>query len=322
MKISSRLIAIGLTMTAAVTSAAAPAGSVPDGSHRAADRGAEVAPITTLDARDATAPPRFEVKAPQGAPNVVIVLIDDIGFGASSAFGGPIRMPTLDRLAESGLKYNRFHTTALCSPTRTALLTGHNHHANNAGRDHGAGDGLSRQHRRPPAEHHDAGRDPAPERLQHGGLRQVSRDSAVGGLRLRPLRSLADRFGLRQVLRLHRRRDQPVGAGDLRRRHPRRAQADAGLSLHRRHDRPGDQLGERPAGADARQAVLHVLRHRRDARAAPRAEGVDREVQGRVQRRLGQAARGDLRAPEEAGRRSRPTPSSPPGRRRFRPGTT
>jgi arylsulfatase A-like enzyme len=95
--------------------------------------GPKLAPITTLDARDAKAPPRFEVKAPQGAPNVVIVLIDDIGFGSSSAFGGPINMPTLEKLAGNGLKYNRFHTTALCSPTRTALLTGHNHHANNAG---------------------------------------------------------------------------------------------------------------------------------------------------------------------------------------------
>ncbi|MEQ1893590.1 MAG: arylsulfatase [Planctomycetota bacterium] len=85
------------------------------------------------DARKAKAPARFEVKAPTGAPNVVIVLIDDIGFGHSSAFGGPIRMPTLEKLAAGGLKYNRFHTTALCSPTRTALLTGHNHHANNAG---------------------------------------------------------------------------------------------------------------------------------------------------------------------------------------------
>jgi arylsulfatase len=90
-------------------------------------------PITELDARKAKAPARFEVKAPQGAPNVVIVLIDDIGFGHSSAFGGPISMPTLEKLAAGGLKYNRFHTTALCSPSRTALLTGHNHHANNAG---------------------------------------------------------------------------------------------------------------------------------------------------------------------------------------------
>ncbi len=90
-------------------------------------------PITTLDARDAKAPPRFEVKAPKGAPNVVIVLIDDIGFGHSSAFGGPVQMPTLDRLANNGLRYNRFHTTALCSPTRMALLTGRNHHSANCG---------------------------------------------------------------------------------------------------------------------------------------------------------------------------------------------
>ena len=90
-------------------------------------------PITELDARNAKAPARFEPTAPAGAPNVVIVLIDDIGFGHSSAYGGPINMPTLERLAANGLKYNRFHTTALCSPTRTALLTGYNHHSNNAG---------------------------------------------------------------------------------------------------------------------------------------------------------------------------------------------
>ncbi|HTE23289.1 arylsulfatase [Flavitalea sp.] len=88
---------------------------------------------TELDARKAKAPARFDVKAPKAAPNVVVVLIDDIGFGASEAFGGPIHMPTLDKLAATGLKYNRFHTTALCSPTRVALLTGYNHHSNNAG---------------------------------------------------------------------------------------------------------------------------------------------------------------------------------------------
>jgi arylsulfatase len=88
---------------------------------------------TELDARDAKAPPRFEVRAPKGAPNVIIFLIDDIGFGHASTFGGAIPMPTLDRLASQGLKYNRFHTTALCSPTRVAILTGRNHHENNAG---------------------------------------------------------------------------------------------------------------------------------------------------------------------------------------------
>ena len=89
--------------------------------------------ITTLDARDAKAPPRFDVRAPQGAPNVVVVILDDIGFGQSSAFGGPVKMSTLDALAAGGLRYNNFHTTALCSPTRTALLTGRTHHVNNAG---------------------------------------------------------------------------------------------------------------------------------------------------------------------------------------------
>jgi arylsulfatase len=88
---------------------------------------------TELDVRNATAPPRFEVKAPVGAPNIVVVLIDDMGFGASETFGGPIHMPTFSRLGSQGLRYNRFHTAALCSPTRVALLTGYNHHSNNAG---------------------------------------------------------------------------------------------------------------------------------------------------------------------------------------------
>jgi arylsulfatase len=88
---------------------------------------------TVFDARKATAPPRFEIKAPVGAPNVLLVMIDDMGFGMSSAFGGPIHMPTVERLANEGLRYNHFHTTALCSPTRAALLSGRNHHMNNMG---------------------------------------------------------------------------------------------------------------------------------------------------------------------------------------------
>jgi arylsulfatase len=86
---------------------------------------------TQEDARDATPPAPWEVKAPKGAPNVVLVLVDDFGFGMSTAFGGPINMPFAEKLAQNGLRYNRFHTTALCSPTRTALLTGRNHHSNN-----------------------------------------------------------------------------------------------------------------------------------------------------------------------------------------------
>ena len=86
-----------------------------------------------LDARNATPPPRFKVKAPKDAPNVLIILLDDMGFGQPSTFGGPINMPTLDRLAKGGLRYNEFHVTALCSPTRAALLTGRNHHMANTG---------------------------------------------------------------------------------------------------------------------------------------------------------------------------------------------
>jgi arylsulfatase A-like enzyme len=87
--------------------------------------------LITYDAKDpATSfPPIEPLRPPAGAPNVLVVLIDDAGFGASSAFGGPCATPTAERLAGNGLKYNRFHTTALCSPTRQALLTGRNHHS-------------------------------------------------------------------------------------------------------------------------------------------------------------------------------------------------
>ena len=102
------------------------------------ERGRDVLPIpdismprlTTYDAKDpdTSYPPIHAVRPPAGAPNVLIVLLDDVGFGAASAFGGPIATPTAERLADRGLRYTRFHTTALCAPTRAALLTGRNHH--------------------------------------------------------------------------------------------------------------------------------------------------------------------------------------------------
>ncbi|MBK9245400.1 MAG: arylsulfatase [Burkholderiales bacterium] len=88
---------------------------------------------TEIDARKAKMPPRHDVKAPVGAPNVVIVLIDDLGFGAPSTFGGPVRTGVLDKLAQNGLRYDNFHTTALSSPTRAALKSGRNHHQVNMG---------------------------------------------------------------------------------------------------------------------------------------------------------------------------------------------
>jgi arylsulfatase A-like enzyme len=87
--------------------------------------------LTTYDAKDPDThfPPIRELRPPEGAPNILIVLLDDVGFGASSAFGGPCETPNFEKLAKNGLRYNRFHTTALCAPTRSALLTGRNHHS-------------------------------------------------------------------------------------------------------------------------------------------------------------------------------------------------
>ncbi len=87
--------------------------------------------LTTYDAKDPETkyPPIEPLRPPEGAPNVLVILIDDVGFGASSAFGGPAHTPTAERLAAGGLRYNRFHTTALCAPTRQAMMTGRNHHS-------------------------------------------------------------------------------------------------------------------------------------------------------------------------------------------------
>jgi arylsulfatase A-like enzyme len=87
--------------------------------------------LITFDARDPDTkyPPIEPLRPPKGAPNVLLVLLDDVGFGAASVFGGPCHTPNAERLAAGGLKFNRFHTTALCSPTRQALLTGRNHHS-------------------------------------------------------------------------------------------------------------------------------------------------------------------------------------------------
>src|SRR4029079_18473385 len=87
--------------------------------------------LTTFDAKDPDTkyPPINQLHPPKDAPNVLVVLIDDAGFGSSSAFGGPCQTPNFEQLAAKGLRYTRFHTTALCSPTRAALLSGRNHHS-------------------------------------------------------------------------------------------------------------------------------------------------------------------------------------------------
>jgi arylsulfatase len=107
--------------------------SIPDTKHRShlPMRNTSPASLITYDAKDPDTKlvPIEQLRPPQGAPNVLIVLIDDCGFGASSAFGGPCATPSAEMLAANGLKFNRFHTTAICSATRQALLTGRNHHS-------------------------------------------------------------------------------------------------------------------------------------------------------------------------------------------------
>ena len=263
--------------------------------------------LTTYDAKDPDTkfPPIRALRPPKGAPNVLIVLIDDAGFGSSSAFGGPCQTPTFEKLAANGLRYNRFHTTALCSPTRQALLTGRNHHS--------AGMGcITELATSAPGYSSVLPKNKAPLAMtlklngystaQFGKCHEVPvwQTSPMG-----PFDCLAHgRRRLRVLLRLPRRRDQPVRSGPLRGHDPDGPAQDGGgrLSLHRGHDGQGDRLGAAAEGAHAGQAVLHVLRARGDARAASRAEGVGGQVQGQVRPGLGQAARGDLRPSEEAGR--------------------
>jgi arylsulfatase A-like enzyme len=111
----------------------APTATAPDGIDRT------VLPIKfplrqtskELDIRNATQPERYEVKAPEGSPNVILVLVDDLGFAGTSAFGGPVSTPNFDQVAREGIYFNNFHTTAVCSPTRAAIKSGRNHHVNN-----------------------------------------------------------------------------------------------------------------------------------------------------------------------------------------------
>ena len=209
---------------------------------------ADITPVglTTYDAKDpATSfPPIEPLRPPEGAPNVLVILIDDVGFAASSAFGGPINTPNAERLAANGLKYNRFHTTALCSPTRAGAPHRTEPPLGRHGRDHGdrdVGAGLQLD----PAEHvRAARRDAEAERLLDRAVRQVPRGAGLGDEPDGAVQRVADRVRLRALLRLHRRRDEPVRAGDLPGHGRRRARPDArgGLPLHRGHDRPRHRL--------------------------------------------------------------------------------
>ena len=252
------------------------------------------------------------IEAPKGAPNVLLIMTDDVGFGASSTFGGAIPTPTFDQLAKEGLRYNTFHTTALCSPTRAALITGRNHHTNATGVITEMGTGYPGYNSLMPKSSGTVG-----EILKQNGYNTAwfGKNHNVPDWQIEPggaVRPLAHRPGLRVFLRLHRRRHRPVASGHLRRhqaRSRRRTDAEATTSTRDLADH-ADRVDSPAALARAGQAVLRLLRAGPDPRAAPRAQGMDREVQGPVRPGLGQAARGNARAADRSWASFPPAPSS------------
>ena len=235
-----------------------------------------------------------------GAPNVLIILLDDVGFGQASTFGGEINTPTLSRLADEGISYNTFHTTAICSPTRAALLTGRNHQRVGNGTiaeravDWDGYTGVIPKTSATIAEvlrHYG---------YKHGGHRQVAQHAGRPDHGDGPVRPLAHRPRLRLLLRLPGRRDLAVGAAAGREHQRHRAAARREVPPERRPGAARRRLAAPAPRLRARQALLHVLGARRRARPAPGPQGVGRQVQGQVRRRLGRLPRARLRAPEAA----------------------
>ena len=242
---------------------------------------------------------------PEDAPNVLLVLIDDAGFGNPSTFGGPIQTPNYTRVAEGGLRYNRFHVTALCSPTRAALLTGRNNHAVGFGSIGEFAGGFPGYSAIVPAELRGAASDPAGQRLQHGRVREVAPDARRAARSGRPLRSMAERLGLRLLLRDPRRRLESVGSrpgGEPEDHRDARRVLRRGTSvlLPGCDGRPHHHVVARRARAGCPQAVLRVLLDGLQPRTTPCGSRVGRQVQGEVRPGMGRAPRGDVRPPEGA----------------------
>ena len=175
--------------------------------------------VIKLDVRDSKPDwaPYTPKKAPEGAPNFLFVLYDDTGLAAWSPFGGRINMPTLDKLAANGLTYTQWHTTALCSPTRSTLLTGRNHHVNGMAAITEAAERLPRRERPSPGAGRDHRADPPGRRLEHLLAGQEPQRRRTGRRLRREPQAVAAPEGLRSLLRLPRRRNQPVVSRPRRR---------------------------------------------------------------------------------------------------------
>ena len=262
---------------------------------------------------------------PEGAPNVLVVLLDDVGFGAASAFGGPANTPTAERLQRDGLSYNRFHTTALCAPTRAALLSGRNHHSVGMGmitETATAAPGSSgvrpntkaalamtlklngystaqfgKCHEVPPWQSSPVGPFDA---WPSGGGGFEHFYGFIGGENNQYYPALYDGFA-------------PI--------EPEKSPEEGYHLTEDLADRAIDWVRTQKALAPG-QAVLHVLRTRSDPRAPPCAGRMGRQVRREVRRRLGRAARSDVRSAAGDRRGARATPRSHPARRRSPHGRT
>ena len=261
--------------------------------------------LTTYDAKDPDTayPPIEPLLPPEGAPNVLVVLLDDVGFGASECLRRPVR--DADGRAAGGRRpevqqvpHHRLvcaHSSGVAHRSEPPL--------GRDGQHHGDRDVRARQQLIASEHQGAAGNDAEAERLLHRSVRQVSRGAGLADLADGTVRCLAlGRRRLRDLLRVHRWGEQPVGPGAVRRNNAGRTAGDSrrGIPPDRGPDRSCVQLGAAAEGADAGQAVLRLLRSGRHARAAPCAEGVGRQVRRPVRRRLGRPARAHLQPPEGA----------------------
>ena len=259
--------------------------------------------LTTYDAKDpdTSYPPIRDVRPPDGAPNVVVILIDDVGYGATSAFGGPCHTPNFEKLAAGGLKYTRFHTTALCSPTRQALLTGRNHHSVGMG-------GITEIATAAPGYSSVLPNTKAPlaqtlklngySTAQFGKCHEVPvwQTSPAGPFTAWPTGGGGFEYFYGFIGGENNQWDPALYEGTT----PIEPPKTPAEGYHLTEDLTDKAINwaRQQKALTARQAVLHVLRARRHPRAAPCPPGVDREVQRQVRPRLGQAARDHLRTPE------------------------
>ena len=269
----------------------------------------------TIDASKADWSMQAPVRPPLGAPNVLLVLIDDAGFGNPETFGGPVETPNLTRVADArpALQPLPRHRGLLAHPggdaDRPQPPLGRVRLARRAPRPVPRILGRAAQELR-------AGReDPADERLRHLGLRQVAPDARPRAGPGGPLRPLAERLGLRLLLGLPRRRGGPVRSHDHGEQHDDRRARGRGLLLPGRDGRQGDRVAARGPGAGRAEAVLHVLLDRVRSRASSRPQALGRQVRGPLRRGLGPLPRGDAGAPEEARRRPRGHGAHAPARR-------